>query len=188
MTKKPPTTYAKNNAKNIVLIGMMGSGKSSIGCRLATRLDLPFKDSDTEIENAAGMEVAEIFTQHGEDSFRDGERRVILRLLEKQNTVLALGGGAFMNEEIFAAIKQKAVSVWLDVDLKELVRRVGKRPNKRPLLKEGNPEDILRTLMATRAPIYAQADIVVKSKSESHKATAQAIIAALCEKNILSKI
>lgn len=175
-------------AKNIVLIGMMGAGKSAIGRRLSATLDLPFKDADAEIEAAADMTVSEIFAEHGETQFRDGERRVILRLLEEDGIVLALGGGAFINDETRAAIQENAFSVWLDVELEELVRRVNKRPGKRPLLEKGNPEDVLRDIIAERGPIYAQADSVVKSSSESHSKTVKAIIAELREKAILLEI
>ena len=144
-------------SRPIVLIGMMGAGKSSLGLRLAEALHLPFLDADAEIEKAAAMSVAEIFEQHGEAAFRDGERRVIKRLLDGEPMVLALGGGAFMNDETRALVQEKALCVWLDVSLDELVRRVKKKPNKRPLLKGQNVEEKLAELMQIRAPIYRHA-------------------------------
>ena len=139
-------------SRPIVLIGMMGAGKSSLGLRLAEALKLPFLDADAEIEKAAAMSIAEIFDQHGEAAFRDGERRVIKRLLDSEPMVLALGGGAFINDATRALVQEKALSVWLDVPVDELVRRVKKKPDKRPLLKGQNVEAKLTELMQIRAP------------------------------------
>lgn len=164
--------------RTIVLVGMMGVGKSSIGKRLAQALDLPFRDADDEIERAAGRTVPEIFAEHGEDEFRAGERRVIARLLQEPPHVLATGGGAFMNEETRRLIKEKAVSVWLRADVDVLARRVGRRDN-RPLLSGKNPRQVLRDLMAVRDPFYAEADIAVETDDGPHQAAVTAIIDAL---------
>ena len=165
-------------ARSIVLVGLMGAGKTSVGRRLATALELPFRDSDEEVERAAGRTVSEIFATLGEAEFRDGERRVIARLLSGPPQVLATGGGAFMNPETRALIAQKAVSVWLRADTEVLLRRVGRKTD-RPLLREGDPRAVLEALGAQRNPVYAQADIVVDSAETPHAATVQAIIAAL---------
>jgi shikimate kinase len=166
-------------ARPIVLIGMMGAGKSSLGLRLAEALDLPFLDADAEIEKAAAMSIAEIFEQHGEATFRDGERRVIKRLLDTQPIVLALGGGAFMNDETRALVQEKALSIWLDVPLDELVRRVKKKPNKRPLLKGQNVEEKLTELMTVRAPIYRHAHLKVDVGGGTHDAAIARLVSAL---------
>jgi shikimate kinase len=148
--------------RTIVLVGLMGAGKSCIGRRLAQQLDLPFIDADREIEAAAGCSIAEIFERHGEQGFRDGERRVILRLLEDPPHVLATGGGAFMDPETRAAIHAKAIAIWLRADLDLLVKRVSRR-NDRPLLHGVDPRAKLAALMKERDPVYAEADIVVDS-------------------------
>jgi len=145
----------------IVLIGMMGAGKSSLGKRLANELSLPFRDADDEIEKAAGMSIADIFDKHGEAAFRDGEQRVIARLLQDGPQVLALGGGAFVNPDTRALIEQSAVSLWLDVDLDELVQRVNRNPGKRPLLVGTDVRAKLTELNALRRPIYELADLRV---------------------------
>jgi shikimate kinase len=162
----------------IVLVGLMGAGKTSVGRRLAAALDLPFRDSDEEVERAAGRTVSEIFASLGEAEFRDGERRVIARLLRGPPQVLATGGGAFMNPETRRLIGEKAVSVWLRADTEVLLRRVGRKTD-RPLLREGDPRAVLEALAAQRNPVYAQADIVVDSAETPHAATVQAIIHAL---------
>jgi shikimate kinase len=145
----------------------MGCGKSAIGRRLAATLAMPFVDADEEIEKAAGKTIEEIFSDHGEPYFRDGERKVLARLLRSGPQVLATGGGAFMNEETRAAIAESGVSVWLRAELPLLVRRVGRRGN-RPLLKHGEPEEVLENLMATRYPVYAMADLTVESRDVPH--------------------
>ncbi|TDP46197.1 shikimate kinase [Zavarzinia compransoris] len=166
-------------ARTIVLVGLMGAGKSSIGKRLAQRLHVPFLDADTEIENAAGCTIDEIFERHGEAAFRDGERRVIARLLDEHPPhVLATGGGAFMDAETRARIRARSVSVWLRADLDVLVRRVKKR-NNRPLLKRGDPREILEKLIALRYPVYAEADIAVESLDGPHDQVVDAILARL---------
>lgn len=162
----------------IVLVGLMGAGKTAIGRRLAQRLGLDFVDADQEIERAAGCTVEEIFARFGEAAFREGEREVILRLLEKPPHVLATGGGAFMDPVTRARIKAGAVSVWLRADLDILLRRVGRRSN-RPLLKRGNPREILAALMETRHPVYAEADLCVDSADGPPEAMVERVVAAL---------
>jgi shikimate kinase len=165
--------------RSVVLVGMMGAGKSSIGRRLAARLGIPFIDADTEIEKAAGMSIAEIFTAHGEPYFRAGETRVIARLLDAGPQVLATGGGAFMNADTRAAIHAKGVSVWLRATIEVLARRI-KRRNDRPLLKNVDPIETLRRLIDERYPIYAQADVTVESRDVPHDAIVDEIVAGLC--------
>jgi shikimate kinase len=165
--------------RSVVLVGMMGAGKSSIGRRLASRLNVPFVDADTEIEKAAGMSIPEIFSAHGEPYFRAGEMRVIARLLESGPQVLATGGGAFMNPETRAAVHVKGVSVWLRATIEVLSRRI-KRRNDRPLLKGADPVETLRRLIDERYPTYAEADITVESREVAHEAIVDEIIAGLC--------
>jgi shikimate kinase/shikimate kinase/3-dehydroquinate synthase len=153
--------------RSLVLVGLMGAGKSTVGRRLAQTLHLPFRDADHEIEAAAGMTIPEIFAIHGEDHFRDGERRVIARLLQEGPIVLATGGGAFMNEETRSRIAEQGVSVWLKADLDTLMRRVRKRST-RPLLQNPDPEGTMRRLMELRYPVYALADITIDSHEAPH--------------------
>ncbi|MCW5713480.1 MAG: shikimate kinase [Bauldia sp.] len=162
----------------IVLVGMMGAGKSSIGKRLATRLGLPFCDADIEIEKAANQTIPEIFEQHGEPYFRAGERRVILRLVTEGARVIATGGGAYMDAETRAAIAGAGVAIWLNADLDVLLARVRRRSN-RPLLKNGDPEETLRRLLAERNPVYAEAPIHVKSREVSHETVIDEVLGAL---------
>lgn len=169
---------AKLGDGTLVLVGLMGCGKSSIGKRLAARLGLPFIDADDEIVRAAGQSINEIFEEHGEDYFRDGERRVISRLLSAGPQVLATGGGAFMNPETRAAIGRRGISIWLRAELPVLMRRVLKRDT-RPLLKTGDPEAVMRRLMDARYPIYAGADIVVESREVAHDVIVGEIVEAL---------
>lgn len=164
--------------KTLVLIGMPGAGKSSVGRRLASRLDCPFADSDQEIEKAAGMTIPQIFETYGEPAFRDGERKVIARLLGGEPKVLSTGGGAFMNEQTRALIKQEALSVWIQASFDTLFERVS-RTDDRPLLRRGDPATILRELMRTREPVYAQADITVLSDESPLDVTATRIMDAL---------
>jgi shikimate kinase len=170
---------ARLERRSIVLVGMMGVGKSSIGRRLAARLSISFVDADAEIEKAAGMSIADIFSRHGEADFRSGEARVIARLLESSPQVLATGGGAFMNSNTRNAIRAKGVSIWLKADLEVLLRRISKRRNERPLLQTGDPGETLRTLLAEREPIYAQADLTVHSREVAHDAIVAEIMTAL---------
>jgi shikimate kinase len=164
--------------RTIVLVGLMGAGKSKIGRRLAARLNLPFFDSDQEIEAAAGESIEEIFANWGERVFRDGERRVIARLLAQPVHVLATGGGAFMDPMTRELIGQRGVSLWLRANLDVLVSRVSRR-NNRPLLKTGDARTILAGLIAQRYPVYAQADAVVDSGEGSPEVTVSRAIAAL---------
>ncbi len=164
--------------RSIVLVGFMGAGKTSTGRRLAQRLGLPFVDADSEIEAAAGMTIGEIFAKHGEPSFRDGERRVIARLLEEGPRVIATGGGAFLNEETRARIARRAVSVWLKADPDVLWRRVRKRTH-RPLLQSPDPEKTLRDLLEQRYPYYARADVTVVSRDGPHELAVEEIISGI---------
>jgi len=165
--------------RTIVLVGLMGAGKTKIGRRLAARLGLPFFDSDNEIETAAGETIPEIFRNRGEPVFRDGERRVIARLLGQPVHILATGGGAFMDPETRAVIRQRGVSVWLRADLDVLLARVARRSN-RPLL-QGDQRAILAELIERRHPIYAEADLVVDSGEGPVEMTTTRVIAALAE-------
>ena len=167
--------------RSIVLIGLMGAGKTAVGRRLANRLDLPFIDADTEIEVAAGASISEIFAEHGEAYFRQGERKVIARLLENGPQVLATGGGAYMNPDTRANIKAHGLSVWLKADIKVLMKRVGRRDN-RPLLAAGDPEKVMKKLMEERYPIYAEADVTVESRDVPHDVIVGAVIDALADK------
>ncbi len=164
--------------KSIVMVGLMGAGKTAIGQRLAARLALSFVDADSEVEVAAGSTISEIFERHGEAAFRDGERRVIARLLDGPRRVLATGGGAFIDADTRALIAREAISVWLKAELEVLVRRTARRDN-RPLLKRGNPRQILGRLIEERYPIYAQADIVVDSVDGPPEDTVDKVLVAL---------
>ena len=161
-------------ARSIVLVGMMGSGKSTVGSRLAARLALPFVDADQEIEVAAGMSIPDIFASRGEAEFRAGEQRVIARLLTQGPQVLATGGGAFMNADTRARIAERGVSVWLKADPDTLMRRVRKRGN-RPLLQTSDPDATLRALLAEREPVYALADLTVTSRDDPHDVVVEAV-------------
>lgn len=171
---------AQRRRRTIALVGLMGAGKSTVGRRLAAVLHMPFKDADTEIERAAGCTVGELFTSRGEAEFREGERRVIARLLDEPPHVLATGGGAFMNAETRALMKQKAVTVWLKADLEVLVERTG-RKNTRPLLRDKDPREVLQRLMAERDPFYAEADITIEAIDGPHERTVEAILKAIDE-------
>jgi shikimate kinase len=164
--------------RTIALVGLMGAGKSCIGRLLATALGLPFVDADKEIETAAGCSVEDIFATHGETAFRDGERRVISRLLTEPRMVLATGGGAFMDPETRALIRKHATSVWLRADIDLLLRRTGRR-NNRPLLKRGDPREVLSALIERRHPVYAEADVVVDSVDGPPEMTLARMIKAL---------
>ncbi len=162
----------------IVLIGLMGAGKTSIGRKLAERLTLPFVDADDEIVNAAGCSIPDIFEIYGEPAFRDVEERVINRLLDEGPSVLATGGGAFVNPQVRAAIAAHGLSIWLKAELDVLVQRTARRTG-RPLLNQGDPARILGELMAERYPIYAEADMVVETGNESVNDTLEVIMNAL---------
>ncbi len=163
----------------IVLIGLMGVGKTTVGRRLAQRLRLPFVDSDREIELAAGLSIAEMFERYGEAAFRDGERRVIARLIDGRPKVIATGGGAFMNEETRALILDRAIAVWLDADVAVLAERVARRAGVRPLLAGGDPRERLAALAETRNPVYALAPVHIRSRPLPHDATVEAIVEAI---------
>lgn len=177
--KPPVQTPDPSSAGSVVLVGLMGAGKTCIGRRLAERMGLEFVDADTEIEAAADCSIEEIFSRYGEQAFRDGERRVIARLLEGPRRVIATGGGAFVNDETRANIRDAGgISVWLKADLDVLLQRVSRR-NNRPLLKNGNRRETLERLMAERYPYYAQADITVETGSELPDATVSKVVNAL---------
>jgi len=171
-------TAAHDRRKSIVLIGLMGAGKSSLGRRLAKRIDLPFTDADDEVVKAAGCSIEDIFELYGEAAFRDTEHRVITRLLEEGPKVLATGGGAFMDSRTRAKIDEWSISVWLRADLDVLVRRTHRRGG-RPLLKNSDPRATLERLMNERYPVYAEADIVVDTGDEKPDAMVERVVAAL---------
>jgi shikimate kinase len=162
----------------IVLVGLMGAGKSTVGRRLAARLGLSFVDADHEIEHAAGMTISDIFAKFGEQHFRDGERRVIQRLIDGRAKVIATGGGAFVNDETRALILSDALAIWLDAPVEVLVDRVGRRDT-RPLLRGRDPAQVLRDLAAVRNPLYAQAHLRVASGNAPHDITVRAIMKAI---------
>jgi shikimate kinase len=170
--------YDPLRRRTIALVGLMGVGKSSVGRRLASALSLPFRDTDAEVETAAGRSVSDIFAELGEPAFREGERRVISRLLEQPPHVLATGGGAFVNPETRGLIKGKAVSVWLKADLDVLARRVARKDN-RPLLAGKDPMEVLTGQADARYPAYAEADIVVETGDSAHHVTVDQVIRAL---------
>lgn len=169
-------TYSPN--KSLVLVGLMGAGKTCIGKRLAGKLGMGFVDADIEIESAADCSIDEIFSRFGEQAFRDGERRVIQRLLEGEPQVIATGGGAFMNAETRESTRRAGISIWLKADLDVLLERVSRR-NNRPLLKNGDKRKTLERLMSERGPSYAEADIHIESGNESPDATVRKVIEAL---------
>jgi shikimate kinase len=175
-----PEAGPPHNERSIVLVGLMGAGKSTIGRRLAAALKLPFHDADAEIETAAGCSISDFFERYGEPAFREGERRVIARLLAGPRHVLATGGGAFMDAATRALIKQMGFSVWLRADIGLLMERVSKRPT-RPLLRNSDPRGTMERLMAERYPIYAEADLTVDSNGGPHDAIVQRILVHLAE-------
>jgi shikimate kinase len=164
--------------RSVVLVGIMGAGKSSVGRRLAACLAVPFIDADSEIEKAAGMTIPEIFDKHGEPYFRAGEARVLARLLDGGPQVLATGGGAFMNPETRAAIRAKGISIWLRATLDVLCRRI-KRRHDQPLLKNSDPVETLRRIMEERYPVYAEADLIVDSRDVPHETIVEEVIETL---------
>jgi shikimate kinase len=164
--------------RTVALVGLMGAGKSAIGRRLGQRLGLPFVDADDEIERAAGCTIAEFFERFGEAEFRAGERRVIARLLESPPHVLSTGGGAYIDPETRALMREKALTVWLRAELDVLYDRVKKRSH-RPLLRQGDPRETLGRLMGQRYPIYAEADLIVDSTAQPADRTTEQVIEAL---------
>ena len=170
--------FAPLRHRTIALVGLMGVGKSSVGRRLANALELPFRDADAEVEAAAGRSVSDIFTDLGEPAFREGERRVIARLLDQPPHVLATGGGAFMNPDTRALIKSRAISVWLKADLEVLARRVGRKES-RPLLKDKDPLAVLQEQAKLRYPAYGEADVIVETGDAAHHVTVDQVIRAL---------
>lgn len=164
--------------RSVVLVGLMGAGKSSIGRRLAHRLGLAFVDADTEIERAADLTIPEIFERHGEAYFRAGEVRVVARILDSGPQVLATGGGAFMNPETRARIRARGISVWLKAEFDVLMKRVRRRSD-RPLLRTEDPGAVLRRLMEERYPVYAEADLTVISREATHEEIVEEVLAAL---------
>jgi shikimate kinase len=171
--------------RTVALVGMMGAGKSALGRRLAQRLDVPFRDADSEIERAAGCSISEIFARYGEAAFRDGERRVIARLLEEAPHILATGGGAFIDPETRARMRERSFSIWLKAPLELLLARTQRRDN-RPLLKEGNPRETLERLLAARESTYAEADLTIDSEEGPHHVAVERIVEALKERELLS--
>lgn len=178
LQSQPNPPVADAPAKPIVLIGLMGVGKTTVGRRLAARLRLPFVDADGEIERAAGMSVSEIFARFGEPYFRDGERRVIRRLVDGKPKVIATGGGAFLQPDTRALILEQATAVWLDAAPEILADRVRRRDT-RPLLRGRDPLEVLRDLAAKRNPVYAEAPIHISSHRAPHEATVAAILRAI---------
>ena len=170
--------FSPLRARTITLVGLMGVGKSSVGRRLANALDLPFRDADNEVETAAGRSIPDIFADLGEAAFREGERRVIARLLDEPPHVLATGGGAFMNPDTQALIKARSISVWLKADLEILARRVARKDN-RPLLAGKEPLDVLKDQAARRYPAYGLADVTVETGDAAHHVTVDQVIQAL---------
>lgn len=164
--------------RTIALIGMMGAGKSSLGRRLAARLNVPFHDTDTEIVQAAGCSIPEIFSRYGEPAFRDCERKVLDRLLSDPPHIMATGGGAFMNAQTRARIEACALSLWIRAPLDVLLDRVGRKDD-RPLLRGGNPREILQNLLVEREPVYALADLVIDSEDVPHAETVERMVKLL---------
>jgi shikimate kinase len=178
--RKRDELLARLGNRPLVLVGMMGAGKTTVGRRLANRLNRRFVDSDEEIETAAGMTIEDIFASHGEADFRAGEQRVIARLLRDDNIVLGTGGGAFINAETRALVKAESISVWIKAEFELLFARVSRRSN-RPLLKTPNPRETLRQLIEARYPIYAEADVTVVSADVPQDQVANDIIDAVLE-------
>ncbi len=177
MPQTAPATSSRPD-RPIVLVGLMGVGKSTVGRRLAARLGLPFVDADHEIEAAAGLSISEIFERYGESYFRDGERRVIARLIDGSPKVIATGGGAFIQDETRALILDRALAIWLDADIDVLAHRVSRRDT-RPLLRDKDPRTVLTELAAIRNPLYALAPIHIRSEPSPHEITVESIMRAL---------
>lgn len=178
MTQDIAHPLSRALSRPVVLVGLMGAGKSCVGRRLATRLDIPFLDADAEFEAAAGSTISDFFAKYGEAAFREGERKVIARLMETGPCVLATGGGAFCDPETRARIKAGSISVWIRADLDLLVKRTAGRDH-RPLLKQGDPREILARLMDARYPLYAEADLTVDTTDEPPEITVAEILKRL---------
>lgn len=178
LTDNDIPAIARRINRPIVLVGLMGTGKSTVGRKLAAMIDKDFVDADEAIEDAAQLSIAEMFAQYGEPYFRDGERRVIARLMDERSGVIATGGGAFINDETRALILDQGIAVWIDCEIDILVERTA-RKNTRPLLRDGDPKEILTKLHKEREPFYSQAPIRVNSKNGPHHETAMAIIEAI---------
>ncbi len=171
--------------RTVALVGMMGAGKSAIGRRLAAQLGVPFKDADSEIESAAGCSIAQIFQRYGEPAFRDGERKVLARLLTEAPHVLATGGGAFMDPTTRERLKHSAVTIWLRAPVDVLLARTGRKES-RPLLRGGDPRETLERLLKERTPVYEQADHTVDSEDSPHAVAVDRIVALLQEAGVLA--
>lgn len=184
--RRAEDVVSRLGARSLVMIGLMGCGKSAIGRRLANRLSLPFIDADEEIEKVAGMTISDIFATYGEPHFRDREAKVIARLLGGGPQVLATGGGAFMSPDTRRVIARRGISIWLRAELPVLMRRVSKR-NTRPLLKTDDPEAVMRRLIEERYPLYAGADIVVESRDVPHEVIVGEIVDALAKCELLDR-
>lgn len=177
----PAETPARPNfslPRTVALVGLMGAGKTTIGRRLAEHFGLPFVDADEEIEKAAGQSIADIFAQYGEDGFRDGEQRVIARLLDEPTHILATGGGALIRPQTRERLKAKAITVWLRSDIKVLARRIANKPH-RPLVANRNPLDVLKDHVKTRYPLYEMADITVDTGDQPHAKALEIVLDAL---------
>src|SRR5690242_9201723 len=169
--------------RTVALVGMMGAGKSSVGKRLAARLNLPFKDADTEIETAAGCSISEIFERYGEPAFRDGERRVIARLLSEEPHVLAVGGGAYIDGDTRARMKEQALTIWIKAPAEVLAARVSRRDN-RPLLRVSDPMERIKRMLSEREPIYSQADLIISSEDGPHSQAVEHVVHVLKERGV----
>lgn len=180
-----PAAGGSRLARTVAFVGLMGAGKTAVGRRVAQAIDAPFHDADDEIAAAAGMSIPEIFQTLGEDSFREGERKVMARLLEGPAHVLATGGGAYMNEETRALMRRRAHTVWLKADLDALAARCARRESQRPLLQSGDMRETLARLMAARYPVYAEADTVVETADGPHSEVVDAVLAALARAGVL---
>lgn len=179
LAKDLPETPPWQLGRNLVLVGLMGAGKTSIGRRLAKTLAAPFVDADEEIVAAAGLSIPDIFTLYGEPRFRELERRVVARLLDSDAIVLALGGGAFIDPDTRARVAERSVSIWLRADLETLMARTARKRGSRPLLEQGDPRQILAGLMEQRYPVYAQAEFIVDSQTEPHETVVERILAMI---------
>ena len=175
---EPPARPGFTLPRTVALVGLMGAGKTTVGRRLAEAFALPFTDADEEIEKAAGQSIADIFANYGEKGFRDGEQRVIARLLDSPVQILATGGGALTSVLTRANLKAKAITVWLKTDLNVLARRVANKPH-RPLLKDRDPMEVLREHVKTRYPLYEIADIVIDTGDQPHGKAVDMVIEAL---------